>query len=150
MFRISRYSEVEGLGKMVGILFEIIDLPEPGGPISIILWDPATATSTALLRFDCPLTSLKSGAPNGGSVRTKELSLAVRLEGFAGDSKNATASARLCTGKTFISSTKHASSAASGGTSKPFLPIFRASIASVRPPLISRTSPDRPSSPAIR
>ena len=38
-------------------------LPEPGGPMSRILWEPAAAISRALLAAACPITSAKSGVP---------------------------------------------------------------------------------------
>ena len=45
---------------MLGILFEIIDLPDPGGPTINTLWPPATATSIARLSRNCPFISSKS------------------------------------------------------------------------------------------
>ena len=52
---------------MVGILFAIIVLPEPGGPIMIMLCPPADATSAALLAKNCPLISAKSAVVDNSS-----------------------------------------------------------------------------------
>ena len=46
---------------MLGRRLAIMLLPEPGEPMSRMLWPPAAAISRALLTFSCPLTSAKSG-----------------------------------------------------------------------------------------
>ena len=47
-------------GNMVGSLFASMVLPAPGGPMSIALWPPAAAISSARFTFSYPFTSLKS------------------------------------------------------------------------------------------
>ena len=56
---VSSISDSLKFGRIVGILFASIDFPEPGGPISKILWEPAAAISIALLATCCPITSEK-------------------------------------------------------------------------------------------
>ena len=44
-------------GSMEGILEASMDFPEPGGPISSMLWHPAAAISIAFFAVSCPFTS---------------------------------------------------------------------------------------------
>ena len=59
----AREAAVVSGGRMVGMRFASIVLPEPGGPIMRMLCPPALATSRARLAVCCPRTSEKS-TPN--------------------------------------------------------------------------------------
>ena len=48
---VSRLSASDSGGRMLGRRFAIIDLPLPGGPIMMMLWPPAAATSSARFTF---------------------------------------------------------------------------------------------------
>ncbi len=54
-------------GRMPAILRASMVLPEPGGPISNTLCEPAAATSSARFAVICPRTSPKSGTVDGSS-----------------------------------------------------------------------------------
>lgn len=51
---------------MPGSCLAIMDLPEPGGPISMMLCPPAAAISIQRLIDSCPLTSEKAWCMNLG------------------------------------------------------------------------------------
>jgi len=123
-------------------------LPEPGGPIIIILCPPAAATSKARFTCSCPFTSIKSrtlpcSSLNISFISTWYGSITSLLL------RKLIASNNELTGKTLSSSPAIAASFAfCSGRITPFIPCLFASTAMDNAPWTGRSVPSSASSPS--
>ena len=149
IFVVSRASARVRGGMMEGRRFAIMDLPEPGGPTSSMLWPPAHATSNARFTFSCPLTSEKSTSVHPASrANSLRVSTMVGSMAAAPETKSSTCES-VSTPYTSRLFTTAASVALARGSIMPLNPAARAAMAMGNAPRTGSTEPSSESSPII-